>query len=54
MEAVLCFNVGKQIRSNVVDSVIKSDGYLKHSVPHHVRTVLRYTTVTNDKVGLNP
>ena len=51
MKAVLCFNVGKKIKSKVVDSVIKSDGYLTYSVPHSVRTVLRYVTVTNDKVG---
>ena len=52
MKAVLCFSVGKQIRSKVVDSVIKSDGYLTHSGPHSVRTVLRYITVKNDKVGI--
>jgi len=40
----------KKIRSKVVDSVIKSDGYLTQSFPHSVRTVLRYVTVTSDKV----
>lgn len=51
MKAVLCFNVGKKIRWEVADAVIKLDGYLTRSVPHSVRTLLRYVTVTNDKVG---